>query len=242
MSQDVRTPVGELFANPAVAAEGIEVARGATVYAQGTGAEHLYYIHRGQIRLYQIAPDGEERLVEILGPGQWFGCAALSESPVYLTQAVVAADAQISRVSARALLEHAVTNPAAATQLIKHLANAVQAARQEAARLQFEDCNSRLVNAMLRFSDSAAATQQGENTILHMTHEQLAQAVGAARETVSLALTEMRHRNLVRTGRNRLIFNRDALQQFAQSGTQQAAAAAAAQAAVAQQPAQQQVA
>jgi CRP-like cAMP-binding protein len=68
---------------------------------------------------------------------------------------------------------------------------------------------------MLRFSDSAAATTDGENTVLHLTHEQLAQAVGAARETISLALTEMRHKNLVRTGRNRLIFNRDALRAFA---------------------------
>jgi CRP/FNR family transcriptional regulator len=133
-----------------------------------------------------------------------------------LTQAVVAADAQLSKVRAGALIEHASSNPAAATQLVRELANSVQAARQEAARLQFEDCNSRLVNAMLRFSQSAAATQQGENTVLHLTHEQLAQAVGAARETVSLALTEMRHLNLVRTGRNRLIFNREALAQFAQ--------------------------
>jgi CRP-like cAMP-binding protein len=241
--------VGELFLQPAVGAEGIEVARGSTVYAQDTAAEHLYYIHRGQIRLYQIAPDGEERLVDILGPGQWFGCAALSERAVYLTQAVVAADAQLSRVSAKTLLESAASNPAAATQLVRHLANAVQAAHEEAARLQFEDCNARLLNAMLRFSTSAAATQQGDSVVLHMTHEQLAQAVGAARETVSLALTELRHRNLVRTGRNRLIFNRDALQQFAQNngGAAAGSSAGVAQPAMTQvngdqQPPQQQVA
>jgi CRP-like cAMP-binding protein len=36
--------------------------------------------------------------------------------------------------------------------------------------------------------------------ILWMTHEQLAQAVGAARETVSLALTQLRQANVLRTG------------------------------------------
>ena len=71
-----------------------------------------------------------------------------------------------------------------------------------------------MVTPSLRFSSSAAATTQGTDVVLHLTHEQLAQAVGAARETISLALTEMRHRNLVRTGRNRLIFNREALRQF----------------------------
>ena len=42
-----------------------------------------------------------------------------------------------------------------------------------------------------------------------------AQAVGVAPETVSLALTEMRLKNLVRTGRNKLTFNPAALEQFA---------------------------
>ena len=106
-------------------------------------------------------------------------------------------------------------------QLIQQLAEHVQNAREDAARLQFEDCNARLIQAMLRFSQSAAATMQGNEVVLHLTHAQLAQAVGAARETVSLALTEMRLRNVVRTGRNRLIFNRDALRHFATSGQSQ---------------------
>ena len=214
--QEVRSPMGEVFAHPAVAAEGIEVARGATIYTQGSTAEHVYYIHRGQVRLYQVAPDGQEaRLVEILGPGQWFGCASLSASGTYVAQAVAATEATLSKVAAVRFLEHVSANPEAAQQLIRNLATTVHSARNEAARLVFQDCNARLLDAMLRFSDSAAATTDGENTVLHLTHEQLAQAVGAARETISLALTEMRHKNLVRTGRNRLIFNREALRSFA---------------------------
>ena len=63
------------------------------------------------------------------------------------------------------------------------------------------------MKTLLRFSRSAAATQNGEDIILRMTHEQLAQAIGAARETVSLTLTELRQANLLHTGRNRLAFN-----------------------------------
>jgi CRP-like cAMP-binding protein len=219
MSEELST-LGELFSHPAIGAEGIEVARGELVFEQGANAEHLFCIHRGQVRLYQVGPNGDERLVEILGAGQWFGCSALSERSVYTTRAVAATAGQLSKVSAAKLLEHVAAHPAAATQLIRQLAENVQNAREEAARLQFDDCNQRLIQAMLRFSDSAAATAQGPDVVLHLTHAQLAQAVGAARETVSLALTEMRLRNVVRTGRNRLIFNRDALRQFASAGAQ----------------------
>ena len=206
--------LNDLFASSEVGAEGIEIARGAVVYDQGASADHLYYIHHGQVRLFQVGANGEERLVEILGPGQWFGCAALSDRGVHTSQATAATNLQLSRVPAKQLLSFVSQNPGASVQLITQLATAVQHAREEASKLIFQDCNQRLVSAMIRFSDTVAATQQGENTVLHLTHEQLAQAVGAARETISLALTEMRHQNLVRTGRNRLIFNREALKQF----------------------------
>lgn len=79
----------------------------------------------------------------------------------------------------------------------------------------FDDCNQRLIDTLVRFSRSAAATPQGDGgVVLRITHQQLAQAVGAARETISLALTQLRQRNLLRTGRNRLFFKPEALQQF----------------------------
>ena len=217
-AQSAGSPLGELFEHPDVGAEGIEAPRGSTIVAQGDEAHHVYFIHHGQVRLFQGGPDGEERLMEILGPGQWFGCAALSDRGTYTAQAVAATQTQLSKVSAQRLLAHAGRNPQAAVEIIRQLATSVQSARDEAARLVFQDCNQRLVSAMIRFSESAAATMQGDQVVLHLTHEQLAQAVGAARETISLALTEMRHLNLVRTGRNRLIFNRDALREFAGNG------------------------
>jgi CRP/FNR family transcriptional regulator len=207
-------PLADLFADEAVAATRTEFAPGALIYEQDSPADKVYFIHSGQARIYQIAADGSSRLAEILGPGQWFGCAALSGGGRYAARVVAAVATVVSVAQASQLLEHVVHNPAAAAGFIKTLANRVQSARTDSARLVFDDCNQRLIQAMLRFSTSAAATLQGDAVVLHLTHEQLAQAVGAARETVSLALTEMRLQNVVRTGRNRLIFKPEALKQF----------------------------
>jgi CRP-like cAMP-binding protein len=60
---------------------------------------------------------------------------------------------------------------------------------------------------LLKFSRSAAAVATRDGVELRMTHEQLAQAVGTARETISLLLHELRNENLIRTGRNRVMFD-----------------------------------
>ena len=51
----------------------------------------------------------------------------------------------------------------------------------------FDDCRSRLVKTLLRFSKSAAAKKIPEGVVLKITHAQLAQAVGAARKPSAFA-------------------------------------------------------
>jgi CRP/FNR family transcriptional regulator len=204
----------QLFAHPSLDGKELELLPGHALYRPGDLAEHLYYIHTGQVRLYLRGPDGSGRLLEILGPGQWFGCPALAEAATYDAQAVTVVRSVVTQVRAERMLALLGQAPELSVEIIRYLAGGLKAAREDSARLVFDDCNERLIKTLVRFSRSAAATQQEDGVVLHITHEQLAQAIGVARETVSLALTEMRHQNLVRTGRNQLRFNPDALRQF----------------------------
>ncbi len=202
------------FAEPAVGGRSVELTSATTVFEQGQAADHVYFIQRGQVRLYQQSGD-ERRLLEILGPGQWFDSAALSGTPTHAAKAVAIGKTTLTQTPVEGLLDAVARSPQAAVQLIRQLADRVQAAREDAAGLVFEDCNQRLVKTLVRFSRSAAATPHDDGVVLHLTHEQLAEAVGVARETVSLALTEMRLKNLVRTRRNQLTFDPAALERFA---------------------------
>jgi CRP/FNR family transcriptional regulator len=215
--------VAGLFARPELGGDRREVTAGTVIHEQHEPAENVYFIHRGQVRIYQMSQNDGARLVEILGPGQWFGAAALSDDRKFESRAIAVTSATISQVPAERIRTLVTQTPDAAMELIRQLANRLQSERDAAARLVFDDCNQRLVKTMLRFSNSCAATQQGDAIELHITHDQLAQAVGVARETVSLALTEMRHQNVVRTGRNRVIFNLEALKQFAENAKTQVA-------------------
>src|SRR5437763_997809 len=150
----------DIFQDSALAARRANVAAGTVLFDTEDAPVNVYYIHRGQVRLYQAGPGGESRLVEILGPDEWFGIAAIAKASRYGVRAVVVAPAVISEVRADKLLEVLRQKPEAMLELNRQLAAKVQTSRDEAAKLIFQDCNSRLIDTLVRFSSSAAATPQ----------------------------------------------------------------------------------
>jgi CRP/FNR family transcriptional regulator len=185
------------------------------VYEPTDPARNLYFIQSGQVRIFQVGPDDSARLLEILGSSDWFGAPALARSASYGTRAVTASKAAVSEIPVSRVMEALPQRPEASAELIAALAGKLQAAYDDAANLVFSDTEGRLLKTLLQFSRSAAASpQEGGGVVLRITHQQLAQAVGAARETVSLTLTQLRQKNLLRTGRNRLSFTPEVLEQF----------------------------
>jgi CRP-like cAMP-binding protein len=211
-----KTTWAGLRSDPALEARRIEIGNGAIVYEPHSPSRELYVIDSGQVRTYEVRKDGSNRLMEILGPGDWFGEEALAHSAGHSCRASAAEATVLWAFPVEKLMALLERKPAAAAELIRQLATRLQSAREDASRFVFDDCNSRVVKALLRFGATAAATMQEDGqVILRITHRQLAEAVGAARETISLALTQLRQRNLLRTGRNRLIFSPESLRTFA---------------------------
>jgi CRP/FNR family cyclic AMP-dependent transcriptional regulator len=206
----------DIFTNPSLGATRKSFSQGQVLCEPTSRAENLFFIESGQVRVYQVAPDGTGRLNEILGTDDWFGAAALAEHAHYGSRVVAVGPVTIWEIPSKSLLRFLAGQPLAAVELIKQLAIKHVAHMNESSELVFDDCNSRLIKTLLRFSTSSAATPIGdESVVLRITHEQLAQAIGAARETISLALTQLRKQNLLRTGRNQLFFSPRVLQNFA---------------------------
>jgi CRP-like cAMP-binding protein len=205
----------EFLENPSLAAGSLSLAAGKVIFEPDTKARHLYFVRRGQVRLYRLGPHAA-RLVDILGPNEWFGAPALASADEYGERAVAVAPSVVLEVSAERLMALLPHCPMVAVEFTRQLALKLVRARVEASALIFEDSDTRLVRALLRFSQSAAAAPHADGVAVRITHQQLAQAIGVARETVSLALTRLRRQHLLRTGRNQIVFHPEQLRAFEQ--------------------------
>lgn len=205
------SPLAQILRDPALQPHRIQVPAKAVLYQPTDAARNIYYIHNGQVRTYQIGPSGSRRLIEILGADQWCGTAAFARAEQYGEGAEAVVPTTVSIISAEKLIALLPHTSATAIELIQQLAAKLTTYREDAAGLVFEDCNHRLIRTLVHLSDSPAASRVENGVVLRITHQQLAQKVGAARETISLALAQLRRRNLLRTGRNQLIFSPERL-------------------------------
>lgn len=212
----VVTETGTWLSQPELGGRRLEIPGARVLYRPEDAASTAYFLESGQVRVFQVGQGTLERLADILGPGAWFGIGALAGTPTYNARAEVLGRAVVWAVESERLLGRLGERPEVAASLVRQLAARLRAAHEAAARLMFEDCNQRLVRTLLEFSQTSAASPHEGGVVLNITHQQLAQAVGAARETVSLALTQLRQRSLVRTGRNRLMFDPQVLRDFAE--------------------------
>ncbi|MGA2585156.1 MAG: Crp/Fnr family transcriptional regulator [Tepidisphaeraceae bacterium] len=192
-------------------AERIALDRGEVVHHSDEPAGKFFLIETGQIRLFQPHEGGKPRLLEILGPDDWLGTAVLAHHPYYGLNAVAINPSVIWAVPAEQMHDCLERRGNLALHILSRVATGLIAAWDEGSALAADDCRHRLIQTLLRFSESSAAQRAAEGIVLRITHLQLAQAVGAARETVSVCLTELRNMNIIRTGRNSLAFDPEQL-------------------------------
>lgn len=206
-----------IFTDPELASIRITAQAGQVIYEPQTVAEHVYYVQRGEVRLFMVGSDGECRLVTIMGEGDWFGAGALARGSTYGMRATSHRLTQLVQVRSQDFLEVLLRRPEAMLELNRDLAARLQFATEGASSLVFGDCNQRLIKTLVRFSSSAASTPNDDGVELRITHDQLAQAIGVARETVSVALTQLKQQNLLQTGRNKLTFNPEVLRELGEN-------------------------
>jgi len=211
-SQPIDSIVSRLICDPDLAGRRRTVAADTVLYHSDAPAQDVFLIIAGEVRLFQTAADGSRRLLDIIGPGEWFGSEAVGGLDQYGSESRAMSRTTLCVLPAPRLLAALAQQPQASLEIIRQLAERLNGAIEDARALAFDDCRRRLVKALLKFSHSVAATANGDGVVLRMTHEQLAQAVGAARETVSLMLTQLRNDKVLRTGRNQLAFNPQALE------------------------------
>jgi CRP/FNR family cyclic AMP-dependent transcriptional regulator len=172
--------------------------RGEILFNEGDDGNQLYVVTEGKIKLGRTSPDGRENLLAILGPGQMFGELSFFDPGPRSATATAVTDVELKSLGHEALSPVLNAHPDVAHALLNQLAGRLRRTNEVVGDLVFSDVPGRVAKALL---DLASRFGRRADDGIHVNHdltEELAQLVGASRETVNKALADFASRGWLR--------------------------------------------
>ena len=173
--------------------------RGEILFSEGDDGDKLYVVTEGKIKLGRTSPDGRENLLAILGPGQMFGELSFFDPGPRSATATAVTDAELKSLGHEALSPVLNAHPDVAHALLNQLAGRLRRTNEVVGDLVFSDVPGRVAKALLDLASRfGRRADDGVHVNHDLTQEELAQLVGASRETVNKALADFASRGWLR--------------------------------------------
>ncbi|ARJ67387.1 protein kinase [Magnetospirillum sp. ME-1] len=163
--------------------------RSTLLFGAGDEADCFYIVLDGAVKLFALAQDGRESIVEIFGPGTSFAEAAMLSTGRFPLHAEVIEDATLIRVGRRAFLYTLHSDHALAYRMLAALAKWNRRLANEISDLKELTPWQRVAEFLLAQAPSAEGRVE---VLLPFNKEVLASRVGIRRESLSRVLGRLR--------------------------------------------------
>jgi len=172
--------------------------KGAVIFFEGDEGEDVFFIRSGAVQIYTF--DGTKKVIlAYLGEGEYFGEMAMIKPGARRSASAEAA--QLTKVYAlkrsafeRLILDH----PRLAFYLLDDTMERLRRANQQIYDLTFLNVRTRIMKRLLRLAqEHGTKTPDGLLIGIKVTHQQMAEMVGAVRETVTKVFAELQDEGLI---------------------------------------------
>lgn len=167
----------------------------------------VYIVHEGCVFLSYMDENGKKIILDILSKGDIFGDFNFAgkrqpESESFFIEPFL--ESAVCEMKKDDFAEILKKNPEFAVSLLSILSQRLMSLEQRVGMLVFSDVEARLLAQMMKISKEFG--DEDENKIhvgLRVTHERLAEMIGAARETVSETISNLRNKGVLSQDKRR---------------------------------------
>ena len=128
----------------------VNVTKGEILFHQGDRADFFYFVDLGHVELNLIAPTGQKKVLEVIGPDRTFAEAvAFMRGNRYPVSCEALTDTALFRIPNQVYLQLVQDNPDACMRLLADISRQLHARVQEIERLTVQNARDRLVSYLL---------------------------------------------------------------------------------------------
>ncbi|MCW2556448.1 MAG: transcriptional regulator, Crp/Fnr family protein [Mycobacterium sp.] len=172
---------------------------GHVFFHEGDQGDCLYIVISGKVKLGRRSPDGRENFFTVRGATESFGELSVFDPGPRTSTAIAINDVRVAPVHGPMLRAWIADHPEVAERLLRVLARRLRGTDDMLSDLMFADVPGRLAKQLLWLAQRFGVQEDGALRVTHdLTQEELAQLIGASRETVNKALSDFSQRGWIR--------------------------------------------
>jgi CRP/FNR family cyclic AMP-dependent transcriptional regulator len=187
--------------------------KGSVILFEDDPGDSLFVVREGRVKVVLIGEDGREVILGVLGVGEYFGELSLIDDRPRSAHVIAMEDSNLLVLRREDFRKRVESSPSVAWGLLTVLSRRLRRADDKIGGLVLLDVPGRIARLLLDLADESG-TNAIEKTL---THQTIAQMIGASRETVSRAMKDFQDAGWITVERRRIaLADRAALEQRAQ--------------------------
>src|ERR1700729_1752210 len=161
------------------------------IFAQGDGADAVFYVQKGKVRLTVVSHAGKEATIAIVAERNFFGEGSLASQLLRMGSAAAMTDCEILRIDKKAMIDALHREPAFSEMFVAYLLARNIRYEEDLVDQLFNSSEKRLARVLLLL---AHLDKDGkpEVAIPKISQESLAEMVGTTRERVNFFMNRFR--------------------------------------------------
>jgi CRP-like cAMP-binding protein len=169
----------------------LQVQKNEVLFSQGDGAEAVFYLQAGKVKLTVVSQQGKEAVVAILQPGGFLGEGCLAGQVVCMATATAVEDSAFVRIDKDAMLRVLHEEPAFAELFTAYLLTHLIRIQEDLVDQLFNSSEKRLARVLLLMAHFGKEGRP-EPVIAKVSQETLAKMIGTTRSRVSFFMNRFR--------------------------------------------------
>ncbi len=175
--------------------------RGAAVFRVGDPCEAFHVVVSGQVKLYVISPGGQEKVIELVGPGRSFAEALMFLRKPCMVNAQALADSLLLTVSRAAVMEELAHDPEFALRMLAGLSRRLHGLVHDVQAYALQSGVQRVIGYLLNDRDDGPGSAGSTTVSLPVSKATVASRLSLTPEYFSRVLRELEDARLIEVDR-----------------------------------------
>ncbi len=177
------------------------------IYFPDEQSASIFFLKEGRVKISRISPEGQEIILDIIGPGELFGELGLIDQNSDRDEiAQTMEETLICTMRVKDFESLMMGDPNLNLKVTKWMGLRLRKFEERIPDLMFKDVNKRIVGFLAKYAEEFGKIKDGVVTIRPaLSHQDIGYLTGCARQTVTTVLNKLRSDEIIDFDRKHLL-------------------------------------